>query len=154
MQPLPHLYDVTADGSTAGTLVLTAQGVADLNAAAPREYDGPGDQWSPESLLVASVASCFILTFRAVARAAKLEWTHLECAVQGTLEKRDGVTYFTKFVTRARLTVPTPTLTGVCEKMLDKAERGCLVANSLRAERALVIEIDREGARVIDAVEA
>jgi organic hydroperoxide reductase OsmC/OhrA len=148
MQPMPHIYAATADGSTTGTLVLTAAGVADLTAAAPREFDGPGDEWSPESLLVASVASCFILTFRAVARAMKLEWTHLECAVDGTLERRDGVTQFTKFVTRARLTVPSTTLTDTCEKALDKAERGCLVANSLRAERQLQIQIDREGMRL------
>ena len=154
MQPLPHLYDVNADCSTAGTLVLTANGVAELHAAAPREFDGPGDEWSPESLLVASVASCFILTFRAIARAAKLEWTHLECTVQGTLERRDGVTQFTKFTTRARLTVPMTTLTDACEKALDKAERGCLIANSLHAARELQFEIDREGTRVIETAEA
>jgi organic hydroperoxide reductase OsmC/OhrA len=153
MKPLPHVYDVTAGGSSAGALVLTADGVADLAAAAPREFDGPGDEWSPESLLVAAVASCFILTFRAVARAAKLEWTHLECTVQGTLERRDDVTQFTKFMTRARLTVPATTLTVACEKALDRAERSCLVANSLRAERELQIEIDREGLQVIEAAE-
>lgn len=150
MQPLPHIYSVTASGRTAGTLTLTANGVADIAVAAPREFDGPGDEWSPESLFVASLASCFILTFRA----AKLEWTRLECSVDGVLERREGVTQFTKFVTRVRLTVPSATLIDPCEKALEKAERSCLVANSLRAERELQIQVDREGVRVIAAAEA
>lgn len=144
MQPFPHIYAVGADGSTTGTIVLTADGVSDLASAAPREFDGPGDEWSPESLLVAAVASCFILTFRAVARAAKLEWTHLECSVSATLERREGSTQFTRFVTQARLTVPGSTLVEACEKALHKAEATCLVANSLRGERELQTEILHE----------
>jgi organic hydroperoxide reductase OsmC/OhrA len=31
------------------------------------QLGGPGGQWSPETLLVAAAAECFILTFRAVA---------------------------------------------------------------------------------------
>jgi hypothetical protein len=33
----------------------------------PREFDGRGNQWSPESLLAAALADCFVLSFRAVA---------------------------------------------------------------------------------------
>lgn len=148
MQPLPHTYVAAADGSTNGTVVATAEGATDLTTAAPREFDGPGDEWSPETLLVASIASCFILTFRAVARAAKLEWAHLECSVAGTLERRDGVTQFTHIVTTARLTVPAEMLVEACEKALHKAEQTCLVANSLRSSRELRTNIVHEGFRI------
>jgi uncharacterized OsmC-like protein len=30
-------------------------------------FDGPGDAWSPENLLLAAVQSCFLFTFQAVA---------------------------------------------------------------------------------------
>jgi len=141
MQPLPHLYSVSAAGSAAGPLVLSAAGVPALASAAPREFDGPGDQWSPESLLVAAVASCYILTFRAVARASHLDWTQLECSVEGTLERIDGVTQFSRMLTRAKLTVPAGTGDAICMRALEKAEQGCLVANSLRGRRELQAEV-------------
>jgi organic hydroperoxide reductase OsmC/OhrA len=109
------------------------------------EFGGPGDQWSPESLLMASVASCFILTFRAVARASKLEWTRLECAVDGKLERIDGVTKFTHVTTRARLIAPTQANEEMCRRALEKAEHGCLIANSLNAQRELEMQIVRPG---------
>lgn len=148
MQPFPHTYRVGADGSHTGSVVLTSDGLGDIKTSAPREFGGPGDEWSPESLLVASAASCFILTFRAVARAAQVEWTHLECHVTGTLERRDGVTRFTRFVTRASLTVPSSTLVEACEKALHKAEASCLIANSLNAERELQTEVVHQGVRI------
>jgi organic hydroperoxide reductase OsmC/OhrA len=145
MQPLPHSYSVGASTSAAGTLVLTAEGVSDLVCAPPREFDGPGDQWSPESLLVAALAGCFALTFRAVARVSKLEWTKLECAVQATLDRIEGVPQFTQVVTHATLTVSVSTSAELCTRVLEKAEQGCLVANSLRSRRELKIEIWKVG---------
>lgn len=141
MQPLPHVYSVAASGSAEGNVSLTAAGVPALNSAPPTEFGGPGDQWSPESLFAAAIASCFILTFRAMARASHLPWTNLECSVDATLERAEGVTYFTHVVTRAKLTVPDGTSTVLCERVLNKAEEGCLVANSLRSKRELRMEI-------------
>ena len=146
MQPLPHLYSVAAAGSAEGNLTLTAPGVPPLISAPPAEFDGPGDQWSPESLLTAALASCFILTFRAMARASRLPWTNLECHVDATLERVEGVTHFTHVVTRATLTVPEGTSTVLCERILNKAEEGCLVANSLRSKRELQMEIVKASA--------
>ncbi|HEY8540724.1 MAG TPA: OsmC family protein [Steroidobacteraceae bacterium] len=143
MQPLPHVYRVAASGADDGNLEVTSEGVPTLAAAAPKEYDGPGDQWSPESLLVAAVASCFILTFRAVARASKLPWQSLECSVEGTLDRVDRVTQFTKFVTRAKLRIDAGANEELCRRALEKAEQGCLIANSLKAQRELEIEIVR-----------
>lgn len=141
MQPLPHIYSVAASGSAEGHVSLTAAGMPALISAPPTQFGGPGDQWSPESLLAASVASCFILTFRAMAQASRLPWLNLECSVEATLERLEGVTQFTGLVTRATLTVPEGTSTVLCERVLNKAEEGCLIANSLRAKRELQMEI-------------
>jgi organic hydroperoxide reductase OsmC/OhrA len=140
MQPLPHHYVVAATGD-AGSLRVSARGLPDLASAAPAEFDGPGDQWSPESLLCAAVASCFVLTFRAVARASRLEWRNLECNVEGLLERTDGATQFTRFTTRATLTVDSTESLDLYRRALEKAEHGCLVANSLKAQRELRAEI-------------
>jgi organic hydroperoxide reductase OsmC/OhrA len=141
MQALPHVYSVSADGSAIGLVALASEGAPELPSAPPREFDGPGDQWSPESLLVASVASCFVLTFRAVARASKLEWTRLECSAEGKLERIEAVTRFTHVTVRARLTAPKTSSEQQCKRALEKAERGCLISNSLNAQRALESEV-------------
>jgi organic hydroperoxide reductase OsmC/OhrA len=137
MQPYPHVYTVAASGAATGTVPIAAAGLPTLNANSPREFDGPGDQWSPESMLCAAVASCFILTFRTVARASRIEWSQLTCDVAGTLERIEGESRFTKFVTQATLTVPKGMDEARCRQALEKAERGCLVANSLHAARVL-----------------
>jgi organic hydroperoxide reductase OsmC/OhrA len=100
MQPLPHVYTVSAAAGASGEVSLTAVGVPRLMSAAPAQFDGPGNQWSPESLLAAAIASCFLLTFRAVARASRLTWQQLECEIEATLERAEGVTRFTRVVTR------------------------------------------------------
>ena len=141
MQPLPHVYSVAAAGSAQGSVALTATGLPRLAVAPPAQFNGPGDLWSPEDLLVAAIASCFILTFRAIARSSQLHWTHLECKVEGTLERAGGAMQFTHVVTRATLTVPEGTSTVLCEHVLNKSEEGCLVANSLRGKRELQMEI-------------
>ena len=146
MHPYPHLYKVSASGSATGSITVSAAGLPTLETAPPPEFDGPGGVWSPETLLCASAADCFILTFRAVSRAARLEWSKLECQVDGTLERIEGVSMFSRFMTRAELTVPAGTDVTKARSMLEKAEHGCLIANSLRGDRTLEATVILSGA--------
>lgn len=141
MQDLPHQYAVSVAGAVDGDVQLSAQRLPALPSAPPAEFGGPGDRWSPETLLVAAVGDCFVLTFRAVARASQLEWTSLGCRVTGTLDRLDRAMQFTSFDIQARLEVPAGTDPGHARRALDKAERSCLVSNSLNAPRHLVSEI-------------
>lgn len=141
MHPYPHTYRVSAAGEASGTVAIRSEGLPELATASPPEFDGPGGVWSPETLLVGSIANCFILTFRALARATRLEWRQLECRVQGILEKADGVTQFTRFETSAELTVASGTDEKRATELLERAERGCLIANSLRGTRQLTVRV-------------
>jgi organic hydroperoxide reductase OsmC/OhrA len=151
MQPLPHIYSVTGSATADGQVNLSTRGAPDLASAAPSQFDGPGDQWSPEALLAAALSSCFILTFRAVARASRLEWLRVECIVEATLGRVEGITQFTRVVTRATLTVPQSADTMRSERALAKAEQGCLIGNSLRCQRELQVELVREPAGQLQA---
>jgi organic hydroperoxide reductase OsmC/OhrA len=142
MHPLPHVYTAVADGADSGAVALSSDRLMPIFAAPPPEFGGEGKQWSPEGLLCAAVASCFILSFRAVARAARLEWQDLECRVNGTLERQDGVLRFTHLVVFATLTVDSEQDTTKYLRALEQAERGCLIANSLSAARELKIDIE------------
>jgi organic hydroperoxide reductase OsmC/OhrA len=143
MHPYPHRYRVSAAASPAGSVPVRASGLPDLATAPPKEFDGPGDQWSPESLLCAAVADCFILSFRAIARASKYEWRELGCQVEGVLDRLDGVTQFTSFTTHATLRISADADEARGRVLMDKAEHSCLVANSLRGTRTLVAEVVR-----------
>ena len=83
------------------------------------------------------MADCFVLSFRAVARASKLDWTSLECRVEGKLDRVEGRTYFTEFVVHATLRVPAGTDQERATKLMEKAEHVCLISNSLVAQRHL-----------------
>lgn len=131
MQEYPHHYRVAAGAESEGDVTLSSPGLEPITSAPPAEYDGPGDRWSPETLLVAAVADCFILTFRGVAGASKLAWLSLECEVVGTLERTNGTTRFTQFEIDAKLVVPEGTDEARAHRLLEKAETGCLITNSL-----------------------
>lgn len=145
MKSLPHRYNVTATGAPTGTVTLSHAGVPDLPTAPPVEFGGPGDNWSPEGLLTGAVADCFILTFRAVARAAKLEWSKLEVSVEGILDRQEGVTAFTAFNIRAEVTIAAEADSAQAESSLQRAERGCLVSNSLKATMHLETVVHQAG---------
>ena len=138
MQPYPHAYSATARGTATGLVPVESPGLPPLSTAPPKEFDGPGDVWSPETLLVAAIADCYILTFRGVARAAKLEWNDLKCEVEGVLERVEGVTRFTGYTNRATLTVKPGADHEKAKELLERAERVCLVNNSLLGDRRLV----------------
>lgn len=141
MQDLPHQYHVSANAEAAGNIALKAENLPLLISAPPAEFGGPGDQWSPEHLLVASVADCFILTFRAVARASKLEWSNIESSAVGVLDRVGRLTQFTSFTVSATLTVPAGTNVDKAQLLLEKSEAGCLITNSLTGETHLETRI-------------
>jgi len=141
MHPYPHVYKVSAAGSAAGDVTLASAGLPDLPSQAPPEFGGPPGYWSPETLLAAAVADCFVLSFRAVARASKLEWTSVSAEVDCVLDRVQGVAHFTRVTTRARLVVPAGTDVTRAQQLLEKAEKVCLISNSLKAERHLEAEV-------------
>lgn len=141
MHPFPHRYTVSAAAQPQGTVTLASPGLAALASTAPPEFDGPEGNWSPETLLAAAVVDCFVLSFRAVARASKYDWKDLAVDVEAVLERVDGVTRFTRFTTRARLTVAADADAARGKTLLEKAEKVCLVTNSLNGERHLEAEV-------------
>lgn len=141
MQDYPHHYFVSADAPAEGEISVSSKGLKTLPSLAPAEFGGPGDLWSPETFLVAAVADCFILTFRAVARGARFDWNSVSCEVDGILDRVDRVTCFTKFKVRVTLHVPAGTDKHKAERLIQKSDHICLVTNSLTADTHLTSDI-------------
>ena len=141
MHPFPHRYRVRIGASPEGALQLNAEGLPEIASLPPPEFDGPGGYWSPETLLLAAVGDCMLLTFRAIAKVSRFEWRELAADVEGVLERIEGNSRFTRIETRVRLVVPAGADAARARKLLKKAEQGCPISNSLTAERHLECEV-------------
>lgn len=141
MHPFPHLYTVRAAAAPAGPVALESTGLPALPSDGPAEFDGPGTLWSPETLLTAALADCFVLSFRAVATASRFAWIALDCEAEGTLDRIERVTQFTGFRLRARLELPAGADESRARRLLEKAEQVCLISASLKAPIRLEVEL-------------
>ena len=141
MKELPHHYETRLTGGTSGHVEVRSAGLPDLRMAEPIQYDGPGDAWSPEELLLASVQACFLFTLRAVSRLSKVVFTQLELDAAGTVDRQDGATRFTEIVLRPTLTVPAGVDRARALAMLEKAKKACLVSASLSTPIRLEPEV-------------
>ena len=142
MHPFPHHYSVQAHGTSADDVMLRTPGVSPLRTTTPAQFGGRGDLWSPETLFVAAVADCFILTFRAVAAASRVPWISLECDASATLDRIERVTQFTACHLHARLRVPDDADQAQARRLLEKAEASCLVTNSLKCATTLDADVE------------
>ena len=141
MQELPHHYHVSASAESEGNVSLQADDAPQLVSAAAAEFGGPGDQWSPEMLLVGAVVDGFILSFRAIARSSDFAWNRLGCSATGVVAHVDGATRFTEFNIEASLTVPEGADDENARRLLEKARDASLIRNSLYGEFHLGIDI-------------
>jgi organic hydroperoxide reductase OsmC/OhrA len=137
----PHKYLASASGGNEGNVIVSGEGLPDVETQSPPQFGGPEGVWSPETMLSAAVANCFILTFRAIARASKFEWTSIECNVEGVLDRPERTTFFTAFNVHAVLHLPNDAKAEMAQRLMEKAEHVCLITASLKSEIVLTTEI-------------
>jgi peroxiredoxin-like protein len=129
---------------TSGYAAVSAPGLSNLASAPSTEFDGPGDAWSPEHLLLAAVATCFSFTLRAVAQASRVDFISLDLTAEGTVERRNRQLCLSDIVLRPRLQVPAATDRERALRVLEKAARSCVVSAALSTPIRLEPEIARE----------
>lgn len=141
MHEFPHHYFVGAAAHPEGSVTVSSPGLVSLETAPPAEFGGPGDLWSPETLLVAAVANCFILSFRAIARASRLDWNSVGCDVEALLDRVSGKLLFTELKLAVKLELPAVGEEVRARRILEKAEETCLITNSMSARVTLDTEL-------------
>lgn len=109
-----------------------------ITVATPPEFDGgvPGI-WSPEHLFTASVLSCFMTTFLAIANVSKLEFETFDCEATGVLSKVDGKFMMTEIALRPHLSITDASKMERALRILEKAESNCLISNSIQSKVSL-----------------
>jgi peroxiredoxin-like protein len=134
-----YAYQVTAHWTDHKRGIVEAEPIPrTINFAAPPEFGGEPGLWTPEHLLLAAVSTCFVATLRAVADASKLEFDGVECPVEGRIEKLEGGFKFTRITLRPAITLHREEDRERAGRVLEKAERACLVSRSL--ECTLMVE--------------
>ena len=135
----PHRYEVrlVADGEES---VLAAAARPEIRGGAPPEFDGSDRWWSPEDLLLSSLALCFTTTFQAFARRAKLTVLGFAAHAGGVLDKTATGLAFTSFRLRVHVRVDAADRERTRD-LLERAKRGCLVANALKTPVDLEVAI-------------
>jgi len=114
-----------------------------LTVDAPPEFKGHAGVWTPEHLFVGSVNTCFMTTFLAIAENSKLEFSDFEVKASGKLEKVEGQgLIMTEIVLRPKLTIHNARHHERAQRILEKAEKHCLISNSVKTRIRLEPEIN------------
>ena len=133
-----HEYRVNALSAGARNGVVQAEGVlSSISFSAPPEFSGEAGRWTPEHFLVAAVASCFVSTFSGIAERSLLEFRSLSLDAEGALSNEDGVWHFTEIRLRPLVTILREEDRDLAIRLLEKAEKSCLIARSLHCKIAL-----------------
>ena len=123
-----------------------------MSVAAPPEFKGHENIWTPERLFVAAVSSCFMTTFLAVAELSKLDFAGFKASATGKLEKAEGRGLaITQVTIRPRLTLLHDRDVERARKILEKAERNCLISDSINSTVVLEPEIAVHNAEALTA---
>lgn len=121
---------------------LCAPDLPCLRVDAPPEFKGNDGVWTPEHLFVASVNSCFMTTFLSIAENSKLDIVSFRAGATGKLEKSDGSGFvMTEITLHPRLVISNPRDFERANRILEKAEKHCLISNSIKSQTRLEPEI-------------
>lgn len=132
-----HL-DVTGRDEKTGLLEGQQDGLPALEVASPPEFGGPKGVWSPEHLFVAAISACLMTTFRSIAGRSGVEVVGYSDSPTGRLVRGDDGLYSIDLVTlRPTVSVSAGSRADRAIRLLEKAERVCLVSRSVRCEVVL-----------------
>jgi organic hydroperoxide reductase OsmC/OhrA len=104
-----------------------------IHFSAPVEFGGLAGRWTPEDLLLASVASCYTTTFCALAECSRFAYHDLEVEIEGSVYKTDSGYAFREIVIHPSLTISNDQARAL--RLLQKAKAECLVLRALSTEQ-------------------
>ena len=106
-----------------------------IHFTSPPAFGGLEGRWTPEDLLLCSVASCYTTTFRTLAEYSKFEYTDLQVEADGVINKGASGYSFGEVSIHANLTISQEEERVQASKLLHKAKELCLVSRALSVEQ-------------------
>jgi peroxiredoxin-like protein len=132
----PHSYNVSLQWKEMKKGLLQVPNVAiEVPVATPLPFTGGVDnEWSPEHLFIASVSSCFMTTFIAIAENSKLYYESFNCDAKGVLAIEDGKYKITHVYLYPNVALSDESKNELAIKVLEKSKKACLISNSINSE--------------------
>jgi organic hydroperoxide reductase OsmC/OhrA len=122
-------------------IVRSSQVPTVIHFTAPVSFGGDAGRWTPEELMLAALASCFVSTFQAIANYSKLPYADLEIGVSGEIEKTSSGFQFTTLELRPKLTIADEELRAQADRVLRKSEALCLVGRAIQTPKVFIPQI-------------
>jgi len=110
------------------------EGKASIDMTAAPEYRGDPARHNPEDLLVASLASCQMLTFLGIASMSKVEVLSYADQAVGKVEKADGKMRMTTVTLRPKIVLAAGSNRDRAAGLVTKAHEQCFIANSVTTQ--------------------
>lgn len=113
-----------------------------IEVATPPQFEkGHPGIWSPEHLFTASVSSCLMTTFLAIAEYSKLEFTNFSCNSKGILDKEDKRFVVSEVILEPVITIKNEKDRDKAMRVLEKSEKACLISNSIKSKITMNSEV-------------
>lgn len=128
-----HTFEVNTQwktGTFSGTIEPQAVSPA-IGFGVPKEFGGPGGEWTPEHFLAAAVSTCVQATFLMVARASKAEISGYEARCECTMAQKQTGFEVTSVTLAPRITVADDANRERAERAIEKAEQLCPISKAL-----------------------
>ena len=135
----PHYYNVNLSWTSEREGNLSSPELNDeIKVTTPPPFTkGIEGIWSPEHLLTASVSSCYMTTFLAIAEISKLEFETFSCEAKGKLDQIEGKYLMTEIELFPKLKIKNELDNEKAMKILLKTEKACLISNSIQMKVSL-----------------
>ena len=156
----PHYYHVNVAWSTDRKGMMcspelnqtTLGSTGCIEVATPPEFPkGIPGIWSPEHLFTASVSSCLMTTFLAIAENSQLDFLTFDCQAEGKLERFEGKFLMTEVVLRPIVTVRNEKDIDKALTILQKSEDNCLISRSVRSKITMIPRVSVAGLKLVPA---
>jgi len=137
-----HKYEVRAKSTRPRSGVVASDAIPQpIIFSAPPEFSGEPHVWTPEHFFMAAIVSCFVVTFSGISELSKFNYVSLEVEAEGTLERDAGGWKFTSIRLFPDLKIAREEDRERGARLLEKAERTCLIARSISAPVSLELTI-------------
>jgi organic hydroperoxide reductase OsmC/OhrA len=112
--------------------VLTSAGKPQIFGSSDPAFRGEAARYNPEDLLVASLASCHMLSYLHLCAVNQVNVTHYQDSAAGWMEMRkDGSGAFVRVLLKPRVTVAAGSDRAKAQSLHHQAHEKCFIANSV-----------------------
>lgn len=131
-----HEYNITINWDEGRIGTMRSDALDDkIRVATPPEFPGGVERiWSPEHLFIASVSSCFMTSFTAIADYSKFDFENLEVESKGIMSKQDGKFVMSKIILKPILSILDEKHKKKGLRLLEKADQICLITRSIKSD--------------------